>query len=99
MAVLLERSGQRAFDAAQVAAQFNLTPREQETLRYLMQGLTNKEIGQRMHISPNTVKAFLKLIMTKMGVSTRSGIVGRTVNPLLQRGPQVAAATSYPFGE
>jgi DNA-binding CsgD family transcriptional regulator len=32
-----------------------------------------------MGISPNTVKAFLRLVMVKMGVSTRSGIVGRFV--------------------
>ena len=80
LAVVLERSGRLTFDASQVAKQFHLTPREQETLRYLTQGLTNKEIGHRMNISPNTVKAFLKLIMMKMGVSTRSGIIGRTMN-------------------
>ena len=43
----------------------------------LLQGLTSKEIAVRMGISPNTVKAFLRLVMVKMGVSTRSGIVGR----------------------
>ncbi len=74
LAAILERSARKSFDAAQVAARFHLTPREQETLQHLMQGLTNKEIGQRMNISPNTVKAFLKLIMMKMGASTRSGI-------------------------
>jgi DNA-binding CsgD family transcriptional regulator len=81
LAAILERSSRRSFDAAQVAARFHLTPREQETLQHLMQGFTNKEIGQRMNISPNTVKAFLKLIMMKMGVSTRSGIIGKTVIP------------------
>jgi DNA-binding CsgD family transcriptional regulator len=30
-----------------------------------------------MAISPNTVKAFLRMIMVKMGVSTRSAIVGK----------------------
>jgi DNA-binding CsgD family transcriptional regulator len=47
----------------------------------LLQGLTSKEIAARMSISPNTVKAFLRLVMVKMGVSTRSGIVGRVVGP------------------
>jgi DNA-binding CsgD family transcriptional regulator len=47
----------------------------------LLQGLTSKEIAQRMGISPNTVKAFLRLVMVKMGVSTRSGIVGKIVGP------------------
>jgi len=81
-AVILERSSPKSLDAYQVAARFHLTQREQETLEYLMQGLTNKEIGHRMNISPNTVKAFLKLIMTKMGVSTRSGVIAKAVSPV-----------------
>jgi DNA-binding CsgD family transcriptional regulator len=42
----------------------------------LIQGLTNKEIAGRMNISPNTVRAFIRMVMGKLGVSTRSGIVG-----------------------
>jgi DNA-binding CsgD family transcriptional regulator len=61
--------------------QFNLTPRELETVRFLVEGLTSKEIAERMNISPNTVKAFLRIVMVKMGVSTRSGVVGKVVGP------------------
>jgi DNA-binding CsgD family transcriptional regulator len=32
-----------------------------------------------MKISPNTVKAFIRLVMVKMSVSTRSGIIGKIV--------------------
>ena len=32
-------------------------------------------------ISPNTVKALLRVVMIKMGVSTRSGIVGKIIQP------------------
>jgi len=56
---------------------FNLSPRECETVQHLTYGLTNKEIAQRMNISPNTVKQFLRLIMSKMSVTTRSGILGK----------------------
>lgn len=76
-AILIERSHRVFADSMQLAEKFNLTPRERETLAYLMQGLTSKEIAARMDISPNTVKAFLRLIMVKMGTTTRSGIVGR----------------------
>jgi DNA-binding CsgD family transcriptional regulator len=62
-----------------MSEQFALTERERETVELLLQGLTSKEIAIRMNISPNTVKAFLRLVMVKMGVSTRSGIVGRVV--------------------
>jgi hypothetical protein len=46
-------------------------------VEFLLQGLTSKEIANRMNISVNTVKAFLRLIMVKMNVSTRSGIAGK----------------------
>ena len=97
LAVILERVSRTSFDAAQVAAHYHLTPREWETLQYLMEGLTNKEIGHRMNISPNTVKGFLKLIMMKLGVSTRSGVIGKVINPARQRGSHVAIAASNPY--
>jgi len=77
LAVLFERASARSASLAQLSERFHLTMREQEVAQFLMQGLTSKEIGMRMQISPNTVKAFLRLIMMKMGVSTRSGIVGK----------------------
>lgn len=79
VALLFERREPLGFYASRVAFHFRLTQREQETLKYVMQGLTNKEIANQMGISPNTVKAFLKLIMTKMGVPTRSAIVGKAI--------------------
>jgi two-component system nitrate/nitrite response regulator NarL len=60
-----------------LAEQFRLSQRERETVEYLLHGLTSKEIATRMNISPNTVKVFVRLIMVKMGASTRSGIVGK----------------------
>ena len=41
----------------------------------LLQGLTSQEIGARMKISPNTVKAFLRLVKIKLDVTTRPEIV------------------------
>ncbi len=79
LALLFERRSHIDFEASQMAARFHLTPREKQILKYVMQGLTNKEIGTQMNISPNTVKAFLRMIMTKVGVSTRSGIVGMAI--------------------
>ena len=56
-------------------AKYQLTNREQEVLRGISLGLASKTIADRMEISPNTVKAFLRLIMIKMGVTSRAGIV------------------------
>jgi DNA-binding CsgD family transcriptional regulator len=76
-AVLLERVVSGSMTSGEMAERFGLTNRECETVEYLLQGLTSKEIAARMGISPNTVKAFLRLVMVKMKVSTRSGIAGK----------------------
>ncbi len=81
IAVLLERHSSGSAALSDVARQFELTGREAETVSLLLEGLTSKEIANRMQISPNTVKAFLRLVMVKMDVSTRSGIVGKIVGP------------------
>ncbi len=75
IAVLLERGPAGLVSLSQVSQQFNLTQREREVLEYLLQSLSSKEIANRMNVSPNTVKAFLRLIMIKTGVSSRSAIV------------------------
>ena len=75
--LLLERNASNGVTMADISERFRLTPREQETVKLLLQGLTSKEIAQRMNISPNTVKAFIRLVMVKMDVSTRSGIIGK----------------------
>jgi DNA-binding CsgD family transcriptional regulator len=80
-ALLLERHYSSVAELSDLLQQFDLTPRELETVTLLVEGLTSKEIANRMNISPNTVKAFLRLVMVKMDVSTRSGIVGKIVGP------------------
>ena len=75
--ILLERVVPNTMHISAVAQQYRLTQREQETVGFLTLGLTSKEIASRMNVSPNTVKAFFRLVMTKMAVSTRAGIVGK----------------------
>ena len=89
-AVLLERDTANSHSAlAEVSAQFGLTQREGETVEFLLQGLTSKEIATRMNISANTVKAFIRLVMVKMNVSTRSGIAGKVAGSGARRSPVV----------
>ncbi len=77
MAVHFETDGDTADLATQVASEYNLTDREEEALRGIALGLTTKELADRMNISPNTVKAFVRLIMIKLGVTTRTAIIGK----------------------
>jgi len=79
LALMLERKSNGGGTLAEISERFGLTAREQETMRLLAEGFSSKEIAARMKISPNTVKAFVHLVMVKMGVSTRSGIIGKMV--------------------
>jgi len=50
----------------------NLSPREDEVLRLVAQGATNKEIADSLFISENTVKTHLRNIMDKLHLANRS---------------------------
>ena len=77
LAVHLERGLSVQDAVTQAGSEYGLTDRENEVLQEIASGLTSKEIAERMNISPNTVKAFLRMIMMKMGVSTRSGVIAK----------------------
>jgi HD-GYP domain-containing protein (c-di-GMP phosphodiesterase class II) len=50
-----------------------LTPREVEVLRLLTRGLSNKQIAERLVISPKTVGNHVEHIYSKIDASTRAG--------------------------
>jgi len=77
VALLMEREPQAHASVLEASRRFHLSPRECETVLYLSRGLTTKEIAQHMSVSPNTVKQFVRITMSKMGVTTRSGILGK----------------------
>jgi DNA-binding NarL/FixJ family response regulator len=52
-----------------------LTEREQEVLRGLFEGLTNKEIAAQLAVSESAIKATLQQLFQKTGVRTRSQLV------------------------
>jgi LuxR family maltose regulon positive regulatory protein len=54
-----------------------LTDREMEVLEELAEGLTNREIGERLMVSLNTVKTHTKRIYGKLGVRNRTEAVIR----------------------
>jgi len=90
IALLLERSHRGAFNLESLARKFRLTQRERETVNLLIQDLSTKQIASRMNISPNTVKAFLRSVMIKVGAKNRTGIIGR----ILQASKGLAGETS-----
>ena len=53
----------------------SLTPREREVVELICQGLRNKEITERLHISMATVSHHLTSIYRKLNVSDRTSLV------------------------
>ena len=55
--------------------QESLTPREREVFRVVSQGLTHREIGNILGISPRTVEVHKGRIMAKLGVKTMAELI------------------------
>lgn len=53
----------------------DLTPREQEVLAVLVQGLSNGHIGDRLHLSPRTVEKHVSSLLRKTETSNRAELV------------------------
>ena len=54
-----------------VAYVTTLSGREREVLALVAQGLTNKQIAQRLQISTNTVQGYVTLALNKLGADNR----------------------------
>ena len=63
-----ERSGARQTGAG-------LSERERHVLSFILEGLANKQIADRLQISESAVKACLQQLFVKTGVRTRSQLV------------------------
>jgi two-component system, NarL family, nitrate/nitrite response regulator NarL len=53
----------------------NLPPRLTETLRYLLQGLSNKAIARNMNISENTAKEYSSDLLARFHVTRRTFLI------------------------
>lgn len=57
------------------AKRFNLTSREIEILQHIRQGLTTKEIGEKLFVSQFTIKTHRKNIASKLGLNNVASIM------------------------
>ncbi|HEU4793334.1 MAG TPA: response regulator transcription factor [Nitrolancea sp.] len=62
---------QREEDRDAELALGRLTPREREVLQALAEGLNDREIGQQLHVSTETVRTHMVNILGKLGVESR----------------------------
>ncbi|WP_347274397.1 helix-turn-helix transcriptional regulator [Candidatus Kuenenia sp.] len=67
-------------DHAHIAKSFrkwHLNRREQEIVQLLLGDHSNKEIALDLNLSYNTIKGYLKLLMRKLDVNSRTGIISK----------------------
>ena len=68
----LRATGQRR--SRRHANSYALTPQEREIAELAASGISNRQIGQRLHLSHRTVGAHLYRIFPKLGISSRAGL-------------------------
>ena len=54
-----------------------LTNRQRSLLRLMTEGLSNREIAEKMYLSPNTVKDYLDDLMDKSDIHSRTALVAQ----------------------
>ena len=55
--------------------EYNISPKEKEVLNYLLQGLKNSKIAEKMFISPNTVRKHIERIKIKLNISRKAELI------------------------
>ncbi len=73
----------RRREAAELLAA--LSPREADVARLIAEGLTNAEIGHRIHMSEMTIKSYVSRVLAKLGCANRvqAALVVRDAAPPL----------------
>jgi two-component system nitrate/nitrite response regulator NarL len=76
-----------------------LSKREADIVRSLTEGLTNKEIAERLGLSQHTIKNHLFRIFDKLGVSNRVELLFMTLSQSSEASPTLAGLLSDPSGD
>ncbi|WP_460580403.1 helix-turn-helix transcriptional regulator [Humibacter ginsengisoli] len=71
----LDGPADHATDAAAEAPAARLTDRERQVLDLIAQGLSNKQIGERLYISTKTASVHVSAILRKLGATSRTEAV------------------------
>jgi len=86
--VLIERISLDSGKFGRTAGKLGLSPREIGVVKAVLLGQANKEIANTLGIAEHTVKGHLKKIMTKLHVTSRTGIISAIVQ-MIDSGPAV----------
>lgn len=71
----MERMNTDDINLPLISRHFNLNKREQDIVQLLIKEKGNQEISQVLGLSLNTIKSYLKILMRKLGVTSRAGII------------------------
>ena len=74
-----------------------LTPQERQIIRLAAGGLSNREIAQRLYLSPRTVASHLYRSFPKLGVAGRNQLHG--LIPAADRAASTQIRTTTPAGK
>ncbi|WP_395293074.1 response regulator [Kitasatospora hibisci] len=71
-----------------------LTDREREILALIGEGLTNRQIGQRLYLAEKTVKNHISRLLAKLGVERRvqAALIATQAPPVRERGAGLPAS-------
>lgn len=72
----LRAAGERTAEHAPGASEL-LSPQELQIARLAAEGLSNREIGQQLYLSPRTVGSHLYRVFPKLGVTSRAQLAAR----------------------
>lgn len=86
------RAAEDATAFLRLAKDANLTRRETEVLRYLLNGHSNRRISRSLRISEATVKNHLHIIFAKLDVSDRTQAIAKVYRHLADRAAPPARA-------
>lgn len=76
----LRAAGERLTQETTPAIHTLLSPQELQIARLVAEGLTNKDIGERLYLSPRTVSSHLYRIFPKLNITSRAQIAVRLMS-------------------
>lgn len=89
-----------------IQAAFQLTSRQQDVLRGVQEGLSNKDIGKKLNVSERTVKFHISALFMKFDVTGRMGLMRRATEllsplkvPTSVESPQLVASEVHGMGQ
>jgi DNA-binding CsgD family transcriptional regulator len=72
--LLLERTAHAAPDLKKISLRWNLTPRQGEVIKHVLDGYTNRTIATILGVSEATIEFHVTRIMDRAGVHSRAGL-------------------------